>query len=187
MADATTAQNGQPYRARANVNNVTKEMAEVVLRQAELYIDELHSSINSILSRATGLIGVYTAGTVAGIAALWEMSDGLEQIQQHLFVTMLVSFTILWLLAAVMCAVILRPRPTRTKGNEPRNWLDHPQLVEGDLASALIGEAEGYQDRISDILSRSLSDACCLRIAIWSGIAAPVVMGLIGVGGLLTR
>jgi len=172
------------YRTAADPSKISREMAEVILSRADEHLRALYESINNIGSRATNLASIYSVGSVAGIGGIWVVSEKLTQLNSFMFF-MIFIFSLLWITAAILCGVVIRPRPAPARGVEPSNWLNNPKLVEGELVIALIGEAENIQDRIEPLRNRSETDARLLRGAVYLGIAAPaLVLLLFGISQL---
>jgi hypothetical protein len=149
---------------------VKDERALFVLRQGELFLEaQLKISI------AADQWAMVTASVLTGFAAGLLVSSLNSFAQPDRVAVALASLEIscLLFLGAWCCLTAARPVPFGHSGSEPKVWSN--VLKNDDFPAAILGEAENYQDRITENEKMLRRNARWLRAGTYVAAAAPVV------------
>lgn len=131
---------GQKYDLDWSGANV--EMANLILRQGELYLNAQFQAALAADQRAmvsASLLSGFAAVVFGGTIAYYEQTEGVAELYAGLVVVLFMST------GAFLSMHSARPVKFASVGAEPKVWWS---LRGGTVLSAIGGEAENYQERI---------------------------------------
>lgn len=149
-----------------------------IVRLAEKKLDAQLQIISALAQRAGALASILGAGATAMLGG--ELAF-LNYLHTSISVSSFIGALIAPGLAYVGCVLCGRAAGTskfQTSGNHPRSWKEN--VKEADLAEALCGEAENYQQYIDDNDKIIRAHAAYLRWGLRFGAASPIALVLAG-------
>jgi hypothetical protein len=121
---------------------ITREMAEQVMRQGELYLQaQLQSALASDQRALTmaAFFGSVGTAVAAGAIAYWDRSSDWPTLLAGLVAALLM------IVGACICLWAARPVNFYVPGNHPERWF---KVIRKPLFDVMLGEAENYQEHI---------------------------------------
>jgi hypothetical protein len=156
------------YLANVTRTQLTDEVAEEVLRQAELRQEAVFRAALAMDQRAAVLAAGFAAAAGA-LGAVGLGSQGLGARNAAIATAAMLS------LAAACSAYAARPQQFRFPGAPPNDYAQNPTILNFDLRSLRIMQSKRLQSWISNNERQQRNNGRALRVGLWFAAIAPLI------------